>query len=126
MISQFVRIAAVGSALAAGVPAAVSPALAQSQFDGSWSVVIVTRSGACDPSYRFGVAIRGGVVSYQGGGAVAVSGRVSKSGAVSVSVSSGGQSASGSGRLSGNRGGGGWRGQGSQGTCSGSWSASRG
>ena len=124
LIRQF-RTAAVTVALLV-TPAIVSPALAQSQFDGPWSVLITTRSGACDPSYRFGVMIRGGVVTYQGGGAVAASGRVNKSGQVTVNVSSGGQSAAGSGKLANGRGGGSWRGQGSSGACSGSWSATQG
>ena len=54
-----------------------------------------------------------------------LTGRVSSSGHVSVRVSSIPQYAVGSGRLSRSRGGGGWRGQGSTGTCSGTWSASR-
>jgi hypothetical protein len=29
-------------------------------YDGVWSVVIVTRSGACDPSYRVNVQIARG------------------------------------------------------------------
>ena len=123
MISE-IRAAAVAAALLAS-SAVVTPALAQSQFDGPWSVLITTRSGSCDPSYRFGVMIRGGVVTYQGGGAVAASGRVNKSGQVTVHVSSGGQSASGSGKLANGRGGGSWRGQGTQGACSGSWSATQ-
>jgi hypothetical protein len=70
--------------------------------------------------------IRGGNVSYVGGGPVSVSGRVSKSGHVRVSVSAAGQSAIGSGRLSNGRGGGTWRGQGGSGSCSGTWSATQG
>lgn len=86
----------------------------------------MTRRGPCDAAYRYGVMIRGGSVSYAGGGPVSVSGRVSPSGSVSVSVSSGGSYAVGSGRLRGGSGGGSWRGQGPSGACSGVWSASRG
>ncbi|MFL6799418.1 MAG: hypothetical protein ACJ8F3_18630 [Xanthobacteraceae bacterium] len=93
-------------------------------FDGSWSVSIFTRSGACDPSFRTAVTISNGVV--YGGGAANISGRVSPNGAVSVSVSGPQGSASGSGRLSRNSGGGSWRGRGSQGGCAGTWSAARG
>jgi hypothetical protein len=118
------RAVSVATVLAAALSSAV-PAAAQS-FDGQWSVSIITRRGACDPSYRIGVLIRGGQVYYMGGGGVAVSGRVARSGAVAVSVASGGQSASGSGRLRGNGGSGVWRGQGSAGVCSGVWAASRG
>jgi hypothetical protein len=124
MTIHAIRAVSVATVLAAALPSAL-PAAAQS-FDGQWSVSIITRRGACDPSYRIGVMIRGGQVYYLGGGGVAVSGRVARSGAVSVSVASAGQSASGSGRLSGNGGSGVWRGQGSAGACSGVWAASRG
>jgi len=129
MISPSIRAFAVAMALTAGtICSASSTAHAQAQFNGNWSVVIYTRSGSCDPSYRYGLSIYNGVVS--GGGGASFSGRVTRSGAVSVLVSSGGQSARGSGRLSvdrrGNgRGSGSWRGSGSQGNCSGSWAASR-
>ncbi|HKA79845.1 MAG TPA: hypothetical protein VKD43_07405 [Xanthobacteraceae bacterium] len=125
MISQSIRAAIAATAFAATAVSALPSAQAAS-FDGPWSVVVVTKSGPCDQSYRYGVMIRGGFVSYLGGGAVSVSGRVNPAGHVSVNVSSGGQSALGSGRLSNGRGGGTWRGQGPQGTCSGTWSASQG
>ena len=105
-----------------GTLSALSPALA-GPFDGSWSVLVITRSGPCE-SYRYGVTISNGIVS--SGGAASVSGRVTPNGSVSVSVSSGAQSGHGSGRLSGNRGSGSWRGSGPTGACSGSWSAQRG
>src|SRR6201989_3026093 len=108
MISDSIRAVTLATAFAVRACAAAPPAGAAS-FDGPWSVVVVTKSGPCDPSYRYGVMIRGGLVTYQGGGAVNVSGRVSKSGSVSVSVSAAGNSALGSGRLSGGRGGGTWR-----------------
>jgi hypothetical protein len=125
MICNSVRATAIATVLA--VAAASAPTLTHAAtFDGPWSVVVTTRSGPCDPSYRYGMLIRGTQVSYLGGGAVNVWGSVSPSGAVNVSVSSGGQSAHGSGRLSNGRGGGTWRGQGPSGTCSGTWSASQG
>jgi hypothetical protein len=125
MISHSIRAAIAATAFAATAVYAAPSAYAAS-FDGPWSVVVTTTRGACDQSYRYGVMIRGGSVSYLGGGAVSVSGRVNPSGQVSVSVSTGGQSANGSGRLSNGRGGGKWSGQGSQGSCSGTWSASQG
>jgi hypothetical protein len=125
MISHSIRAVALAMVLAASGFSAVPAAYAAS-FDGSWSVTVFTRRGSCDQTYRYGVVIRGGSVSYAGGGPVSVSGHVSPSGHVSVSVSSGGNYAVGSGRLRGSSGGGSWRGQGSSGACSGSWSASRG
>jgi hypothetical protein len=125
MICHSIRAITLASAFAVSTVAAVAPAGAAS-FDGPWSVVVTTRSGPCDASYRYGLMIRGSSVSYMGGGGVNVSGRVSKSGHVVVNVSAAGQSALGSGRLSNGRGGGTWRGQGSSGACSGTWSATQG
>jgi len=90
-------------------------------FDGSWSVAINTRSGACDPSYRFGVQIINNRVVYEGRAA----GQVSSGGGVSVAIAQGDQQANGSGRLSGTRGSGVWRGYGSRGSCAGTWVAQR-
>jgi hypothetical protein len=125
MVSHSIRAVTLATAFAVTTLAAAPSAHAAS-FDGPWSVLVITRSGACDQSYRYGVMIRGSTISYLGGGAVSVSGRVSKSGQVSVSVSSGGQSAVGSGRLRDGRGSGTWRGRGSSGSCSGTWSATQG
>jgi len=124
MLSLSLRAATIATALAIAVGSAL-PAQAAS-FDGPWSVVVVTRNGPCDSSYRYGLLIQGGRVSYLGGGSVSVSGHVSPSGAVSVSVSAGSQSAHGSGRLSNGQGAGTWSGRGASGTCSGTWSASQG
>ncbi len=95
----------------------VSPAA----FDGSWSIAINTHSGACDPNYRFGLRIINGNVVYEGRSA----GRVSPNGGVWVNVSQGGQQAAGQGRLARNHGTGVWRGNGSAGTCAGTWQADR-
>lgn len=103
--------------------AATGPVQASTPFDGSWTVQIMTQRGACDPNSSFGVEIRDGVVS--GSGGIPVSGRVARNGSVSVGVASGNRNANGSGRLSASLGGGTWRGVGSQGACSGRWSASR-
>lgn len=101
------------------------PAFAGNLYDGGWSVLIVSARGACESTYRFGVRIADGMVLNDGGGLAAVQGRVSRSGAVSVLVRSGSQWARGSGRLSRNRGGGTWKGQGTSGTCDGTWVAAR-
>ncbi len=111
--------AAIVAVVAIATTAARDTAHAASRFDGSWTVQINTRRGACDPSSSFGVEIHDGIVSG------AASGRVSTSGAVSVGVSSGGSYASGSGRLSASSGGGSWHGVGSRGACSGTWVAGR-
>jgi hypothetical protein len=123
MLSKSIRAATLAAAFAACTSSFISTAYA-APFDGSWSVVVVTRRGACDPSFRTSVYISNGIVS--GGGGASVSGRVSNNGAVSVVVSGGPGRAHGTGRLRGNSGGGSWSGSGSQGSCSGAWSASRG
>jgi hypothetical protein len=88
---------------------------------GRWSVAIITRSGGCDPSYRFRVEIIDGDVVYEGQPA----GRVSRNGGVYVNISQGGQQAAGQGRLSRDHGTGVWRGNGTAGNCAGVWQAER-
>ena len=120
-IGGYVRM----SVLATACIALAGPAFARSQFDGDWSVVIVTRDGACEPTIRYGVTISDGAVLNAGGAPVDVQGRVSPGGTVRVSVQSDNAWASGSGRLGRNSGGGVWRGQGSAGACEGTWIAQR-
>jgi hypothetical protein len=58
-----------------------SPSLARSGFDGAWSVVVVTRAGACTPTLRYPVAITNGIITNGGeGGAklLRLSGRVNR------------------------------------------------
>jgi len=100
-------------------------AAARTNFDGNWSVLIMTSSGPCDPGYRYGLSIRNGRVFYEGSAAVNVDGRVADNGAVRVRLSAGSQGASGEGRLSRDYGSGRWRGTGSSGTCTGTWTAER-
>jgi hypothetical protein len=112
------------SALVLAGFAVADPAFARSPYDGAWSVTVMTRSGACEPTSRYGVQIYNGMVTAGGGGAD-VRGRVSPGGGVSVAVQAGGQSAMGSGHLNMTRGSGVWRGQGSAGACGGTWVAQR-
>jgi hypothetical protein len=121
MIHRGIRVQTFAAAFTCTL-AFLSPAEA-APFDGSWSVLIVTRSGPCE-SYRYGVTISNGVVA--SAGVANVYGRVSQNGSVSVSVSGPQGNAHGSGKLSRNTGSGSWRGNGPSGTCSGSWSAQRG
>jgi len=117
---SFVFVA--GFVLAAAI---LSPASARTVYDGNWSVLILTKRGACDPAYRYGLVIRNGLVFYEGSASVNVRGRVNRGGGVSVRVSSGSQGASGSGRLARRYGRGQWRGIGSMGSCAGTWTAER-
>jgi hypothetical protein len=102
-----------------------SPSLARSSFDGAWSIIIVTRAGACLPTLRYPVAITNGIVTNGGATPAVATGRVAPTGAVRVTVQSGGSWASGSGQLSATTGGGVWRGQSSSGLCQGTWQAER-
>jgi hypothetical protein len=106
------------------VPARPAPPVATA-FDGDWSVVIMTQSGGCDRAYRYGVRIANGDVVYDGGGPVDLQGHVFSNGSVRVRVSGAGQEAEGQGRLSRTLGTGTWSGQGSLGSCAGTWQAER-
>ena len=101
------------------------PVRAQSNFDGSWSILIITDTGECDRAYRYGVQIVRGQFVYDGEAGVAFTGRVESNGQVTATVRRGQQSATGSGRLSGSIGAGTWRGISSTGECGGRWEAER-
>ncbi len=100
-----IRVVSAGVLVATSL-AVTSPALARSNFDGDWSVVIQTRDGACMPTLRYPVAISNGIVGNAGDTPATVQGRVAPTGAVRVTVQSGGSWASGSGRLTATGGGG--------------------
>lgn len=115
----FFTAMAAAAVLVAAIPFA---ARAANSYDGMWTVTIMTQSGNCPSSLRYGVRVASGRVladgqSYQ------VNGSVATNGATRVTVSEQGQSASGTGRLSGNTGAGRWRT--STGQCSGQWTAAR-
>jgi len=106
----------------AAVPAQ-RPAEAVPSYDGLWSVVIITRAGLCEPSYRYPVRITNGHLVNAGKATVHISGRVGKNGAVVVNVSSGDKTAVGTGRLAETTGTGSWTG--GNGVCAGTWQAER-
>ena len=108
--------------LAAALPA-LRPAEAVPNYDGIWSVVIVTNQGICDPSYRYPIRITKGTVVNAGNAAVTITGKVEKNGAVIVNVAAGDKMATGTGRLAGKTGGGSW--SGGNDICSGIWQAER-
>jgi hypothetical protein len=93
-------------------------------FDGLWSVVIVTLQGPCDRSYRYPLRILGSrVLQASADSSYRLYGAVSRSGAIRVIVVRGGQWADGRGRLTEGRGAGNWTTSGGQ--CSGPWTAMR-
>lgn len=110
---------------AACVLAFADGAQARGPYDGSWTVSVSGRSGACaGGNYQYNLEIRNNIVRYYGGDAQ-ISGRVSHGGGVYVRVVSAQGNAAGSGRLYGNSGGGSFRGASSQGICAGTWSGRR-
>jgi hypothetical protein len=125
--SRLLRVCLPACALVVTSIGIASPTFARSSssYDGDWSVVIQTRGGACTSTLRYPIAISHGVVTNAGEGQASVSGRVTPAGTVTVTVQSGGAWASGSGRLGMTSGTGVWRGQGSSGSCVGTWQAER-
>jgi hypothetical protein len=93
--------------LAATATLSATKSFAAPRYDGTWSVLVVTEKGTCDPAYRYPIRISNGSLL--------------NAGALTVTISAGGKSATGSGRLSGDMGIGSWTG----GACSGSWTAER-
>jgi hypothetical protein len=98
--------------------AAAAPAIAQTPYDGLWSVTVVTKSGSCDAQTHSTLTITDGKVSAPGAN---VSGSIGREGLVRVSI--GGAFANG--QLSGNAGSGKWNGASAGIPCSGRWEASR-
>jgi hypothetical protein len=94
-------------------------------YDGRWSVVIITDAGSCDRAYRYGVRISGGRLYYQGDSAAVINGQVDARGNVVVSLRYGQSSANGSGHLTESDGEGRWQGASTSSSCSGRWEAER-
>jgi hypothetical protein len=117
-LPNFTIAAALAAAAIAGIG---SSATSAPNYDGLWSVVIVTERGTCDRAYRYPIRISRGSVLNAGDSPVSISGRVAGNGALTVTVSHGNQRATGSGRLNGGNGTGSWSG----GECSGTWEAER-
>jgi hypothetical protein len=105
-------------ASAATAAIASAPAMAQTPYDGLWSVTVVPKSGTCEPQTRSTLTISDGKVSAAGAD---VTGSIGREGVVKVSI--GGAYANG--QLSGNSGSGKWNGASAGIPCSGRWEASR-
>ncbi|MEA1831629.1 hypothetical protein U8607_05985 [Methylobacterium durans] len=119
---KLATIVALGAGLCA--PAITSPRAADGgNFNGTWSVELVTESGLCDSRYSYAVAVQEGQVRLvSSGGAARMSGRVGPDGTVGLSVSNGTASGAVSGRLQARSGGGTWK---VSALCSGRWTARR-
>lgn len=95
-------------------------------FDGNWSVELVTESGAlCDARYSYTLAVQDGQVrpiAKAASGGATVTGRVGPDGAVGLNVATSAASGSASGRLQTRSGSGTWK---VSSLCSGRWTAQR-
>ena len=110
------RIAAL--LLASALTVSAAPAMAQTPYDGLWSVTIVTKTGSCEPSARSTLTVADGKISAAGAD---VSGSIGREGVVRVSING----AYANGHLNGNAGSGKWNGASAGIPCSGHWEASR-
>jgi len=113
----------VSATIAGCVVALTSVAQARSAYDGSWDLLFVTQTCACDPTYNFSVNITDGVITHPN--LVRFRGYVARSGAVRASVTVHDKYASGTGRLASNSGRGKWSGYSGNSRCSGYWTAQR-
>ncbi|MCJ2046583.1 hypothetical protein MKK58_18875 [Methylobacterium sp. J-078] len=118
---------AVVLALGAGLSSpAMIPAAARDggNFNGAWSVELVTESGmVCDSRYTYAVSVQEGQVRLaSASGSATLSGRVGPDGTVGLNVSNGTASGAVSGRLQAQSGGGTWK---VSSLCSGRWTARR-
>ena len=99
---------AVFAFVAAAATVASTASFAMPRYDGTWSVLVMTQKGDCDPGYRYPIRIANGQLVNAGDNAFTITGKVADTGAITVTVSAGGKSATGFGRLAGNEGGGQW------------------
>ncbi len=109
-------VVAAGASVASALPGQT-----KANFDGTWSVVIVTEKGDCDRAYRYPISITNGSLANGGSTSFDISGKVGPDGSITVRVSRGDKNATGIGRLSAEGGTGSWTG----GSCAGSWAAER-
>ena len=114
--------------LAAFAIVCFAPPANAAQFDGSWSMFLVTTSGHCG-TIKVGLAISGGRISSTSGKFVmhkiSLAGHISGSGATKINGVAGPRQAIGTGRFTKVKGVGKWNGTGPSGVCSGVWSAMR-
>lgn len=94
-------------------------------YDGHWTVRVITEKGGCDASSSYDVNVANGHIVYSGLTSVSMSGTISPKGEVLVSLRHHDDTASGHGHLSELKGEGSWRGAGKFSQCSGHWEANR-
>jgi hypothetical protein len=94
-----------------------APAIAQTDYDGTWNVTVVTKTGSCQPTTSYPLVVTDGSVS----GAADLSGSVGRNGVVRASL----KGAHANGQLSGNAGSGRWNAASAGMPCSGRWMATK-
>ena len=120
-LGTLARLSQVAALLGLGlVPAQSAPS---SQFDGRWSVLVVTDRGDCS-IYRYGLIVERGQARYAGSADFAIGGSIAPNGTVRASISRGSNRANVQGRLGQGTGSGLWRMAGNY-DCSGHWTAER-
>jgi hypothetical protein len=107
--------------LLAAVPAQSAPL---KNFDGRWSILVITDRGDCS-IYRYAVAVDRGRARYLGTADFTIDGSITPNGTLRASIRRGGDRADAQGRLGPEAGSGRWRTSGSH-DCSGHWTAERG
>ena len=98
---------------------------AETAFDDTWTMTVMTERGDCDPAIHLGVFILNGALQYAGDSPVVIKGKVANNGLVHATMAGGNRTASANGELSPRGGSGTWHGAGSAGACNGRWSAER-
>jgi hypothetical protein len=124
MLKRSILFAAAVLAAPSWTASAAPATPGMTQFDGNWSVSIITDSGECDRGYRYALHITGGRVTYDNP-SFDISGQVNTRGQIRVVVRAGSQEAVGTGRLSRDYGTGTWSGKSPTSRCSGHWEAER-
>ena len=119
------RISFAAAAFAAAVLSGAAQAQGVKQFDGNWSVEVITEKGECDRAYRWPVIVQNGRARYGGPENFNVSGQIAANGAVSGVISRGQDRANVKGRLSGGWGQGTWTAVAGSRSCSGRWNAEK-
>ena len=110
--------------LAAAPFTASTPALAEApDFNGTWTVQLVTETGVCSGSSSYTVVVQDGQVRLaSAGGSASITGQIGADGSVGLNVRQGPASGSASGRLRSSSGSGTWK---AASLCSGRWAAQR-
>lgn len=115
-------------ALAAGLlcPSLIPALAGDANYDGNWTVQLVTESGAlCESSYSYTLTVQDGQirpVAKAGSNGTTVTGRVGADGSVGLNVATSSANGSASGRLQARGGSGTWK---VASFCSGRWTARR-